>query len=92
MNELKPIYCFVLKEKDKPLDFTCFQLQIDQNLNCEVLVIASKRENARVELWRERGCDEQKSWRQRVAVILSHPALLSLTETVQIPDLHPCYK
>lgn len=92
MNELKPIYCFVLKEKDKPLDFTCFQLQIDQNLNCEVLVIASKRENARVEAWREMGCDEQKGCRQRVAVILSHPALLSLRETVQIPDLHPCHK
>lgn len=92
MNELKPIYCFVLKEKDKTLDFTCFQLQIDQNLNCEVLVISSKRENARVEPWRERGCDEQKGCRQRAAAILSHPALLSLRETVQIPDLHPSHR
>lgn len=80
MNELKPIYCFVLKEKDKRLDFTGFQLQIDQNLNCEVLVIASKRENARVEAWGERGCDEQKGCRQRVAVSYSFTSCTALSE------------
>lgn len=61
MNELEPIYCFVSKEKDKPQDFSCFQLQIDQNLNCEVHVLVSLTENARDEPWRERDRDEQKA-------------------------------
>lgn len=87
MNELEPIYCFLSKEKDKPQDFTCFQLQIDQNLNCEVLVLASKAENARAEPWREKDRDEQKGYRLRVTAILSHPP-----PRVQIPDLHPCHK
>jgi len=60
MNDVEPIYCFVSKEKDKPQDFICFQLQTDQNLNCEVHALASKTENARAELWRERDRDEQK--------------------------------
>lgn len=92
MNEVEPICCFVSKEKDKRRDFTCFQLQIDQNLNCEIQVLASKTENARTEPWRERDCDEQKGCRQRVTAILLHPTPLSLRETVQIPDLHPCHK
>lgn len=92
MNEVEPIYCFVSKEKDKCWDFTCFQLHIDQNLNCEVHVLSSKTENARAEPWRERDHDEPKGCRRRVTAIPSHPPLLSLKETVQIPDLHPCHK
>lgn len=87
MNELEPIYCFVSKEKDTLQDFTCLQLQIDQNLNCEVHVLASKAENARAEPWREKDHGQQKGYRMKVAAILSHPP-----PHAQIPDLHPCHK
>lgn len=49
MNEVEPIYCFVSKGKDKPQDFTCFQLKSDQNLNCEVQVLVFRTENARID-------------------------------------------
>lgn len=89
MNEVKPIYYFVSKENDKPQDFTCFQLQSDHNLNCEVHVLASKAENTRAESWREKDRDEQKGFRQSVTAI---PSYSLLTGTVQIADLQPCNK
>lgn len=74
------LFC-IKRKKDKPQDFTCFQLQIDQNLNCEVQVLPSKTKNARVDPWREGDSDERKGCRQRVSAILSCPPLLSLRET-----------
>lgn len=77
MNEVEPIYCFVSEEKDKPQDFTCFQLTTDQNLNCEVQVLVFRTENARIDAGRERNGGEQKDCMLGVSGIVTDRPLLS---------------
>lgn len=76
MNEVQPIYCFLSREKDKLQHFTCFQLETNQNLNCEVQVLVCRTENARVDPGRERNSGEQKGCMPGVsAIVTGHPLL-----------------
>lgn len=76
MNEVQPIYCFLSREKDKLQHFTCFQLETNQNLNCEVQVLVCRTENARVDPGRERNSGEQKGCMLGVsAIVTGHPLL-----------------